>query len=291
MNALKLFLTILASFIIHLELSGQIGPQSQISSASDLIKMIIEKTGAPVRRATVDVIKEGSPDTKVTGIITTMFATMPVLKKAVELNSNLIIVHEPLYYNHLDETKQFTGDPVFTEKQKFIRDHKLVIWRFHDYIHSIRPDGILSGMVSKLGWNEYMVNNNPDQFILPETTLEELLKYLKKIFPENAFYVIGDPQMRLRMVRLAPGAPGSSYHFKILGQTDMDVLIAGEVPQWETYEYMRDAVDQGRKKAIIFLGHVNSEEAGMEFCALWLKDFIKDIPVTFVKSGPSFWSY
>jgi hypothetical protein len=191
----------------------------------------------------------------------------------------------------MDETKQFAGDPVFTEKQKFIRDHKLVIWRFHDYIHSIIPDGILSGMASKLGWIEYMVNNNPDQFMLPETTLEELLKYLKKIFPENAFYVVGDPEMRLRMVRLAPGAPGSGQHFKILGQADTDVLIAGEVPQWETYEYMRDAVDQGRKKAIIFLGHVNSEEAGMEFCAQWLKGFIKDIPVTFVESGPSFWSY
>lgn len=54
---------------------------------------------------------------------------------------------------------------------------------------------------------------------------------------------------------------------------------------------MRDAVDQGRKKAIVFLGHIASEEAGMDYCADWLKTFIKDIPVTFIENGPSYWAY
>jgi hypothetical protein len=58
-----------------------------------------------------------------------------------------------------------------------------------------------------------------------------------------------------------------------------------------SYEYMRDAVEQGRKKAIIFLGHINSEEAGMSFCAEWLETFIKDIPVHYIECGPSYWSY
>ena len=81
-----------------------------------------------------------------------MFATMDVLRKAVKKNCNFIIVHEPLYYNHLDNTEQFQNDSVYLEKKKFIDDHKLVVWRFHDYIHHIQPDGILSGMVEKLGW-------------------------------------------------------------------------------------------------------------------------------------------
>ena len=63
------------------------------------------------------------------------------------------------------------------------------------------------------------------------------------------------------------------------------LLLAGEAQQWETYEYMRDAVDQGRNKAIIFLGHINSEEAGMDYCSLWLKSFIKNVPVYFVECG------
>jgi putative NIF3 family GTP cyclohydrolase 1 type 2 len=50
-------------------------------------------------------------------------------------------------------------------------------------------------------------------------------------------------------------------------------------------------VSQGRKKAVIFLGHITSEEPGMEYCATWLKGFIKDIPVHFVASKPSYWTY
>jgi putative NIF3 family GTP cyclohydrolase 1 type 2 len=216
---------------------------------------------------------------------------MDVLKQAVAKNCNLLVVHEPLYYNHLDDTRQLQNDPVFLEKRKFITDHKLVIWRFHDYIHSMRPDGIETGMVEKLGWKNYTVKGSTNQFVLPETTLKDLLKNLKQVFPKNAFYVIGNPDMKLSNVRLAAGAPGSSAHIRLLEDKNVDVILAGESPQWETYEYMRDAVAQGRQKAIIFLGHINSEEAGMNYCSAWLKGFTKDVPVYFIEAGPSFWSF
>ncbi len=283
----SLLLTALISFPVNAQGSSALNP----ASAESIIEKIIKNTGSPIIPNTVDVIKAGDPETRITGIITCMFATMNVLKKAVEKNCNLIVVHEPIYYNHLDETKQLQNDPVFLEKKQYITDHKLVIWRFHDYIHSMKPDGIMSGMVAKLGWEKYVVNGNLGQFVLPETTLNNLLKYLKEVFPENSFYVVGDPELKVINVRLAPGAPGSSYHIRLLEDKNVDVVLAGESPQWETYEYMRDAVDQGRKKAIIFLGHISSEQAGMDFCAHWLKGFIKDIPVCYIESGPSFWSY
>jgi putative NIF3 family GTP cyclohydrolase 1 type 2 len=260
-------------------------------TADEVFAAIIRQTGSAQVPNTVDVIKDGDPKTRVKGIVTTMFATMDVLKKAVELKCNMIISHEPLYYNHLDNTEAFKNDPVFQQKQKFIHDNNLVVWRFHDYIHRLKPDGILQGMVAKLGWQKYMVEGNYSQFTIPETTFEGLLKDLKKTFPKNAFYVVGNKDLKVKNVRLAPGAPGSAMHIRLLEDNNVDVVIAGEAQQWETYEYTRDAVSQGRKKAIIFLGHVSSEEAGMEFCATWIKGFIKDIPVNFVESGPSYWSY
>jgi putative NIF3 family GTP cyclohydrolase 1 type 2 len=275
--------------------SGTMAGQTPVSGtnvpASKIIETIIRNTGSPTIPNTVDVIKEGSPETQVKGIVTTMFATMEVLKKAVNMNCNLIIVHEPLYYNHLDDTRQLQKDPVFLEKQRYIRDHKLVIWRFHDYIHRMKPDGVKMGMVEKLGWKNYIAGGTLDQFHLPETTLKELVKNLKQIFPKYTFYVIGDPEMKLTNVRLAVGAPGSRNHIELLEKENVDVLLAGESPQWETYEYARDALNQGRKKAVIFLGHIASEESGMDYCSSWLKSFIKDIPVSFVESGPSYWAF
>jgi putative NIF3 family GTP cyclohydrolase 1 type 2 len=277
--------------ICSYSLTGQ-NPQNINSlTAEQVIAAIIKQTGSNIIPNTVDVIKEGDPKTQVTGIISCMFATMDVLKQAVAKKCNLIIVHEPLYYNHLDETKTLQNDEVYLEKRRFIIDHKLVIWRFHDYIHSMKPDGIVTGMVAKLGWKNYVSQGSTNQFVLPETTLKELLKNLKQIFPKNAFYVIGNPEMKLSNVRLAVGAPGSTTHIRLLEDKKIDVLLAGESPQWETYEYMRDAVSQGRNKAVIFLGHISSEEAGMDYCSTWLKGFIKDVPVYFVESGPSFWSF
>src|SRR6478736_5402428 len=158
-------------------------------TAGQMIETIIKETGAHRDPKTIDVIKEGSADTPVTGIVTCMFATMDVLKKAVDKRCNLIIVHEPLYYNHLDKTEKFQNDSVFLTKKKYINDHNLVIWRFHDYIHRIQPDGVITGEAEKLGWEKNRSTGNPYFFSFPQMTLRELLNNIKKTFPENTVNV------------------------------------------------------------------------------------------------------
>jgi len=281
----------ISSFLIIISLSafGTNQGSSESPTAASIIELIIQKTAAPRLQNTVDVIKEGNPETPVTGIITAMFATMDVLKEAVAKKCNLIIAHEPLYYNAVDNKETFENDPVFLEKQKYIIDNKLVIWRFHDYIHLMKPDGIGMGMLAKLGFEKYRFNESLNRFIIPETKLENLLQELKQKFPEHAFHVIGNPSMMVSKIAFAAGAPGSPRQISAL--QDNDVVIAGETAQWETYEYARDAVQQGRNKAVIFIGHINSEEAGMEYCATWLKSFIHNQPIYFVSCGSSFWTY
>jgi len=48
-------------------------------------------------------------------------------------------------------------------------------------------------------------------------------------------------------------------------------------------------ITSGRKKALIVLGHVLSEQAGMKYCAEWLKTFIPEVPVEFVPAREPFW--
>jgi hypothetical protein len=68
------------------------------------------------------------------------------------------------------------------------------------------------------------------------------------------------------------------------------VLLVGETREWETVEYAADAVTQGRKKALIVIGHIPSEQAGMDECAKWLKGFVKDVPVEFVPTKEPWWT-
>jgi putative NIF3 family GTP cyclohydrolase 1 type 2 len=263
---------------------------SQNPTAAEVIELIIQKTGVPVMPNTGDIIRGGNPETRVTGIMTTMFPSMDVLREAVAKNCNLIISHEPLYVSSRENTALYANDPVFLEKQKFVNDNNLVVWRFHDYIHSMKPDGIYVGLTDKLGWKEYMTDDAFSKFKIPETTLENLLKDLKQKFPEQAFQVIGNPQMKISNVAFSAGASGSANHVTSL-RGDYDVVIAGEASQIETYEYVRDAIAQGKEKAVIFIGHGYSEEAGMNYAATWFRTFINNLPIVFVPSRSSYWTY
>jgi hypothetical protein len=65
-------------------------------------------------------------------------------------------------------------------------------------------------------------------------------------------------------------------------------LIVGEVSEWETAEYIRDANLLGKKIALIVLGHSVSEEPGMEWMVDWLQPKLSDVKVTHVASGNPF---
>jgi putative NIF3 family GTP cyclohydrolase 1 type 2 len=258
-------------------------------TARQVIERIQKNVGVPWSGDTVDTFKAGDPDTKVTGIATTFAATFDVLQRAAASGKNLIIAHEPTFYNHLDKLDEIPpGDRVLAEKRKFIEDHHMVVFRFHDHWHRHRPDGILEGMTSALGWADYRSKTAPNLFVMPETTLDGLTNSIRDRMQIARIRVVGNPAMRLTRVALLPGAAGSRGQMELLEREDVDVLVIGETREWETVEYTRDAVSEGRKKALIIMGHVPSEEAGMDECARWLKTFLTGIPIEYVPAGEPF---
>ncbi len=268
------------------------GQPNEGVTARQVVDRIKEHAGVAWRSNTVDTIKAGDPETRVTGIATTMMATFDVLQRAAAAGRNLIITHEPTFYGHLDQTAAFEreNDAVWREKQAFIKQHNLVIFRFHDHWHARRPDGILSGMARALEWQRYGNAGAPGLFVLPETSLEKLAAGIQKRLGVRVLRVVGDPRMTVSRIALNPGAAGFPSHRRMLQRDDVQVLIVGEVPEWETIEYVVDAAAQGRGKALILLGHIPSEQAGMEECAAWLRSFIPEAPVEFIPSTEPFWT-
>ena len=260
-------------------------------TAREIIEKIKTQVGVPWREPTVDTFKAGDPDTPVTGIATTMMATFDVLERAAAAGQNLIITHEPTFYSHQDGTEVFQkeNDAVWADKEKFIREHKMVVWRFHDYWHRRQPDGVLQGMTMALGWKKYQRAELPALYTLPETTVESLASTMQKRLKIKVLRVVGPRDMKVTRVAMVPGASGPVAHRRMLQRDDVEVLVIGEVPEWETIEYVADAAAQGKHKALILLGHIPSEQAGMENCAAWLKTFIKDVKIAFVATAEPFW--
>jgi putative NIF3 family GTP cyclohydrolase 1 type 2 len=265
--------------------------QEKRPTAGEVVAAIQEHVGVPWKTETVDTFKAGSPEARVTGIAVTMMATLDVLQRAAAKGQNLIITHEPTFYNHLDQPEGMDeNDPVWKEKRDFIEKNGLVIWRFHDHWHLRKPDGILAGMVQALGWQKYQSAENPHLFTVPETTLEKLAADVAKRLETPVLRVVGNPEMRVTKLALMPGSAGFQRETHALEMENVEVLLVGETREWETVEYAADALSEGRKKALIVIGHVPSEQAGMEECARWLKTFVKDVPIEFVATKQPFWT-
>jgi len=77
--------------------------QSPALTATEVMQRVIAATGATPPIGTVDTLKAGDPNTVVTGIATTFMDTYSVLEQAAATGKNLIITHEPTFYNHLDD--------------------------------------------------------------------------------------------------------------------------------------------------------------------------------------------
>lgn len=264
--------------------------QSQVT-ARQIIERIKSHTGGSWTEPTVDTFKAGSPDTPVTGIATTFAATFDVLERAAASGHNLIVAHEPTFYNHLDETTDLKADPVYQQKLKFIEDHHMVVWRFHDHWHSpaMARDGILEGMVAALGWAPFQSTRNQSLFVFPTTDLAALATQAQQRLKIKALRVVGNPQEKVSRVIFLPGAAGADRQIAALRENGVDALVVGEAREWETVEYARDALAQHRAKGLIILGHVASEESGMIRCAEWLKAFVPEVPIDYMPAGEPFW--
>lgn len=268
--------------------------QEKHLTAREIISRMQSHVGVPWQADTVDTFKAGNPDEPVTGIALTMMATMDVLERAAASGKNLVITHEPTFYNHLDKLDVLAEkekDPVLATKLVFITEHHLVVWRFHDHWHRRTPDGIEAGMAHVLGWEKQQDPENQYLFAVPETTLESLAADLKKTLDIHVLRVVGDPHLKIKKVALVPGASGFQKETLALERNDVDVLITGEPREWETVEYVADAVAQGKHKGLIILSHIPSEQAGMEECTRWLRTFVNDVPVEFIPAKDPFWRY
>jgi putative NIF3 family GTP cyclohydrolase 1 type 2 len=259
-------------------------------TAQQVIDRIKTKAGGSWQGDTVDTFKAGDPNTPVTGIVTSFMSTLDVLQRAAASGKNLIITHEPTFYNHLDKLDDLRGDPVVAAKQEFIRQHHLVVWRFHDHFHLTNRDGIMRGMTDALGWQKFKNPSNEHLFTLPETTVAALSADVRKRLNIRTMRVVGDPGMKLTKIGFLPGASGAAKQITMLERDDVEALLIGEAPEWETISYARDAVTEGKHKALIILGHTVSEEAGMRYCAQWLKTFISETPIEFIPAGEPFWT-
>ncbi|MCR4856106.1 MAG: Nif3-like dinuclear metal center hexameric protein [Erysipelotrichaceae bacterium] len=266
----------------------------------------------PKEYAGCDEYKCGDPEDECTGIICAMAPTIHVIRKAIEEKANLIIVHEPTFYTSADKGGWYEefDNAVYQEKRKLLDDNGICIWRDHDHMHAHRPDSIFTGVLKYLGWEDkarldpdtgmyahYLVTTEPQK-------VRDVADHLIDTIGLNGCRIVGDEDMEVTKIALVghlfpeyytkkDGSKGE-YSVRVIETLEKwaDVIIPGEVIDWTTLSYIRDAWQLGKKKAAICIGHFNWEELGMRYYKDWLSELLdKEMKVTYVPSEDMYQYY
>ncbi len=270
------------------------------------IKEIITKLEAwhaPLDRPdhTADTFKAGNPDVECTGITVTCFASVDVIKKSIELGNNLIICHEPLYFGDMELEGVDNDIDAVKEKKKLLDESGIVVWRDHDHLHGpggpgcpvhTEIDYIYYGIMKELGWDDYVEGEKtkPLFYNIPETNVKDLSKFFIEKFGLTGVRIVGDQNAKVKKVFVCEHVNGRPNDGEaIMKASKADVMVPLEIVDWTLSAYVRDCSQLGIGKAIIEMGHFNTEELGMKYMAKWLPEKIDvDVSVDFVASGDSF---
>jgi putative NIF3 family GTP cyclohydrolase 1 type 2 len=262
--------------------------QSQSITAGTVIERIKGNVGIPWRQQTVDNLIAGTMNTPVKGIATTMMATLDVCKRANTAGKNMVITHESTFFSHQDTTDQLGQNETYLCKRDFLNQNGMAVFHFHDHWHARHPDGIAAGMVRELGWEKNADPDNLKMLTFPGTPLARFAQDMEAKLGVRTMRVLGDPSLPVCRVVTSWGYIGAGI--PLISREGVDVLVCGETREWELVEYVQDMISCGKKKAMILVGHVVSEQAGMKLCAEWLKPLVPEVPVQFIAAPEPFWS-
>lgn len=272
-------------------------------TVGSLIDAIICKSNTVVEADTCDKLISGDLNTEITGIVTTFMATVDVIRQAIACGANFIITHEPTYFTGKDRLDWLQDDPVCQQKKALIEENGICIWRFHDHIHAAADgDGIYRGMLRELGWENYLqpveqksstILMNDLCYQIPPITLKDLAVFLKEKLQVQSVRIIGQEDLVCQRVGflIGGGSLGLGHEempMQQMQKQNFDVLICGEITEWTSCAYVRDASQMGMPKGMIVVGHNRTEEAGMKYLDEWLKPLTGEIPIRFIEAGDPF---
>ena len=123
---------------------------------------------------------------------------------------------------------------------------------------------------------------------IPPATSEETVAFIRgKLNLRGGLRAVGDRKATVHRILLYPGAMTPATMWQRYSEVDM--IVAGEVREWENTHYAADIFTAGEKRTLVTVGRVVSEEPGMRACAEWLKTVVKEVPAKWIGAGDPYW--
>ncbi len=233
---------------------------------------------------TCDVLKAGDEEKEIKKVAFTMMATVEIIRQALAWGADVLITHEPTFYNHYDNETKGT---VAIEKRKLIEKSGLILYRYHDCMHGRETDQITDGVLKELGISGKL-SHTPyfaSYVFIPDTPISalEFAKRGEKLLGVPHIRIAGDRNHPAQKIAACFGTPGGV--FDLLRDDSIEMVVTGEACEWTLAEYARDAAALGHKKALVVMGHIGSEKGGMRYLANRVARENPDLEIRYFECG------
>jgi putative NIF3 family GTP cyclohydrolase 1 type 2 len=227
---------------------------------------------------TVDTIKAGNPQSEVRAIAVGWMSYTWALKRALSLNCNVFITHEPTYYDHHDNQPRIFDMPGVRQKQQWIEENGIVILRCHDLWDQLPGIGIPDSWGTWLNLGDAIAGEGYYRVydVSGKTALQVAQGMASRVsqFGQQAVQLIGPADQPVTRVAIGTGAITPFLGFVSQYNIDLAICTDDGTTYWRDAAY---AIDMGIP--LIVVNHSVSEEAGMINLAKHLQAQFPDIPV------------
>lgn len=270
-----------------------------ISEVIEAVKRLCKGYGTIDDITTRDHVLYGDVTRECTGVVTTIYPSVEVIRKAHQLGANLIISHEACFWNHGDLTAWLADNKTFQLKKQLLDETGITVWRCHDYIHSDVQvdgewvDGIFYGLETELGWQQYVVGSRerPMMYQIPRVPTRQLAQELMEKMNLQGLKCMGnlDGYSERVMIPMHIIGEADNRMLKLISDHHIDTILTMEITDFTVGIYMRDGAQLGLPQAVLAAGHFNVEEPGMKWFAGYLTEKLAlDVSINFVQAGDSY---
>jgi len=237
---------------------------------------------------TVDRITAGDPEREIRRIAVCWLPFRSVIAKAKKLGANVIVTHEPVFFDHWDIDGKFKDDKETAAKKKWIEKLGITIIRCHDVWDRLPEIGITPSWANFLGLSRLIRSNGFSRsYAVKAQSAASFGKWLaarvRKLGQKTVpFY--GDPKRRIRTVGIGTGCT-SPFEIRSLG-VDAVITVDDVIRSWTEGSY-----SESTGTPLFIVNHGVSEEPGMVSLAAFLKKKFPAIPVIHIKQGCSYSSF
>lgn len=202
-------------------------------------------------------LQVGKMDQEIDKILLTLDVTLEVINEAIMIGANMIISHHPMIFHPL---KQVLTDNTGGQMLELLMKHDIVLYVMHTN-YDISNEGMNKALANKLDMtNQEIIELTTEEEGLgrigdiEETTLEEFIEKVKRVFDVKDVRVIGEVHQHIKKVAIVGGS-GSSVINQVI-ELGADLLITGDIGYHSALD-MKNAgllgLDPGHHIEVVFV--------------------------------------